>query len=71
MTTLDYVFHIDGDEIHAVVLRQSSKLRWNAFLWGGGLRLSNSFARHEGAEKWLDKLLSHYFPRIARPLPSH
>ncbi len=71
MIALDHVFQIDGDEIHAVVLRQSSKLRWNAFVWGGGLRLSNSFARREGAEKWIEKLLSHHFPRPGHPLSSH
>ncbi len=71
MIALDHTFHIGDDEIHAVVLRQSSKLRWNAFLWGGGLRLANSFARREGAEKWLEKLLGHHFPRLDHPLSSH
>ena len=38
---------------------------------GGGLRLANSFARREGAEKWLEKLLGHHFPRLDHPLSSH
>ena len=71
MTALDHTFRLDGDEIHAVVLRQSSKTRWNAYLWGGGLQLCNTFARREGAEKWLQKLLRHYFPRLDRPLPTN
>ena len=66
MTALDQTFHLDGDEIHAVVLRQPSKHRWNAYLWGAGLQLANSFARREAAEKWLRKQLRHYFPHLQR-----
>jgi hypothetical protein len=46
------------------LLRQSSKLRWNAFLWGAELRFANSFARRENAEKWLAELLNRYFPTV-------
>lgn len=68
MTTLNRTFRLDGDEIHAVVLRQSSKRLWNAFLWGGGLRLANTFARREAAEKWLRTLLLRHFPGVQREI---
>ena len=66
VTTLNYTFEIGDDRVHAVVLEQRSKHRWHAFLWGGGLRFANSFARRQGAEQWLDKVLSRYFPSLAR-----
>jgi hypothetical protein len=47
-----------------VLLRQSSKFRWNAFLWGADLHFANSFARRENAEKWLADLLRRYFPSV-------
>ena len=37
--------------IHAVVLRQYPKFRWNAFLWGEGLSFAHTFARRAGAER--------------------
>jgi hypothetical protein len=53
-----------------VVLRQASKLRWNAFLWGAGLQFANSFARRESAEEWLHRLLHHYFPTLSGDIPA-
>jgi hypothetical protein len=53
-----------------VVLRQASKFRWNAFLWGAGLQFANSFARRENAEEWLHRLLHHYFPTLLDDIPA-
>lgn len=64
MTVLEKTFRAGRETIHAVLLRQSSKLRWNAFLWGADLRFANSFARRENAEKWLAELLRRYFPAV-------
>lgn len=64
MTVLERTFREGTETIHAVLLRQSSKLRWNAFFWGAGLRFANSFARRENAEKWLAEMLHRYFPGI-------
>lgn len=64
MAALEQTFRAGCETIHAVLLRQTSKLRWNAFLWGAGLRFSNSFARRENAEKWLSELLRRYFPSV-------
>lgn len=61
---MEQTFRAGRETIHAVLLRQSSKLRWNAFLWGAGLRFANSFARRENAEKWLADLLRRYFPSV-------
>jgi hypothetical protein len=61
---LEQTFRAGRETIHAVLLRQSSKLRWNAFLWGAQLRFANSFARRENAEKWLAGLLHRYFPAV-------
>ncbi len=63
---MEQTFRAGRETIHAVVLRQSSKLRWNAFLWGEELRFANSFARRESAEKWLTDLLRRYFPAVDR-----
>jgi hypothetical protein len=62
---LEQTFRAGRETIHAVLLRQSSKLRWNAFLWGAELSFANSFARRENAEKWLADLLRRYFPATA------
>ena len=70
MTTLNRTFEVGGDRIHAVVLEQRSKHRWHAFLWGGGLRFANTFARRQGAEQWLNKVLSRYFPSFAPEIAS-
>lgn len=59
---MERTFQEGKDTIHAVLLRQSSKLRWNAFFWGAGLRFANSFARRENAERWLGEMLRRYFP---------
>jgi hypothetical protein len=64
VAVLEQTFRAGRETIHAVLLRQSSKLRWNAFLWGAGLRFANSFARRENAEKWLTDLLRRYFPSV-------
>jgi hypothetical protein len=61
---VEQTFRAGCETIHAVLLRQSSKLRWNAFLWGAELRFANSFARRENAEKWLADLLRRYFPSV-------
>ena len=52
-----------------MVLQQRSKHRWHAFLWGGGLRFANTFAREQGAEQWLAKVLSRYFPSLTPEIP--
>lgn len=64
MAVVEQTFRAGCETIHAVLLRQSSKLRWNAFLWGAELRFANSFARRESAEKWLADLLRRYFPAV-------
>jgi hypothetical protein len=61
---VEQTFRAGRETIHAVLLRQSSKLRWNAFLWGSELRFANSFARRENAEKWLADQLRRYFPAV-------
>jgi hypothetical protein len=61
---LEQTFRAGCETIHAVLLKQSSKLRWNAFLWGAELQFANSFARRENAEKWLADLLRRYFPSV-------
>jgi hypothetical protein len=66
---LEQTFRAGCETIHAVLLRQSSKLRWNAFLWGEELQFANSFARRENAEKWLADLLRRYFPSVDSGLP--
>ena len=70
MKALEQTFRVGGGTIHAVLLQQSSKLRWNAFLWGGGLQAANSFARREAAEKWLAGFLQRYFPTLRFEFPS-
>jgi hypothetical protein len=65
---LERTFREGKETIHAVLLRQSSKLRWNAFFWGAGLRFANSFARRENAERWLAEMLRRYFPGIEAEL---
>ena len=67
---LQWTFEQGGETIHAVVLRQATKLRWNAFLWGAGLQFANSFARRENAEEWLQRLLHHYFPTVEISIPA-
>jgi len=64
MAVSKQTFRAGRETIHAVLLRQSSKLRWNAFLWGADLRFANSFARRENAEKWLADLVRRYFPSV-------
>jgi hypothetical protein len=64
LAILEQTFRAGCETIHAVLLRQSSKLRWNAFLWGAELHFANSFARRENAEKWLADLLRRYFPTV-------
>jgi hypothetical protein len=68
VTVLERTFREGKETIHAVLLRQSSKLRWNAFFWGAGLRFANSFARRENAEKWLAEMLRRYFPGVETEL---
>lgn len=68
MTVLERTFREGKETIHAVLLRQSSKLRWNAFFWGAGLRFANSFARRENAERWLAEMLRRYFPGVEAEL---
>ena len=51
--------------MHAVLLRQPSRSRWNAFFWGGGFSQANTFARREGAERWLRRLVERHLPTIA------
>jgi hypothetical protein len=70
MAAFEQTFHLNGEEIHAVVLRQPSRFRWNAFLWGSGVKFSNSFARREGAEKWLKALLLRRFPTLSPEITS-
>jgi len=70
MKALEQTFRVGGETIHAVLLRQTSKLRWNAFLWGAGLQAANSFARREAAEKWLAGFLERYFPTLRFEFPS-
>jgi hypothetical protein len=67
---LQWTFEQGGETIHAVVLRQTTKLRWNAFLWGAGLQFANSFARRENAEEWLQRLRHHYFPTVEISIPA-
>ena len=69
VTTLEHTFRIGDQRIHAVVLQQRSKHRWHAFLWGGGLRFANTFACKQGAEQWLTKVLSRYFPSLTPKIP--
>jgi hypothetical protein len=70
VTVLERTFREGKETIHAVLLRQSSKLRWNAFFWGAGLRFANSFARRENAERWLAEMLRRYFPGVDADLCS-
>jgi hypothetical protein len=70
MAVLEQTFRAGCETIHAVLLRQTSRLRWNAFLWGPGLTFANSFARRESAEKWLADLMRRYFPSIELGLTS-
>ena len=57
-------FSIGKRTIHAVVLRQHSKFRWNSFLWGAGLSFAHTFARRAAAERWLIRLLRKRFPAL-------
>ena len=57
-------FALGERTIHAVVLRQHSKFRWNAFLWGAGLSFAHTFARRAAAERWLVRLLRMRFPEF-------
>jgi hypothetical protein len=64
MEIKEQVFQIGGQTIRAVLLRRSSRYRWNAFLWGPSLWFGNSFARKQAAERWLRELLRRYFPTL-------
>jgi len=57
-------FSLGERTIHAVVLRQHSKFRWNAFLWGESLSFAHTFARRAAAERWLIRLLRKRFPAL-------
>lgn len=71
MTVLNETFQAGEQTIHAVLLRQGSKLRWNAYLWGAGLSFANSFARRENAEKWLARLIRQHFPSLGGQFSSY
>ncbi len=57
-------FSLGERTIHAVILRQHPKFRWNAFLWGAGLSFAHTFARRAAAERWLIRLLGRRFPTL-------
>ena len=62
-------FEQGGETVHAVILRHASGIRWNAFLWGADLKFSNSFARCQRAEKWLQACSSVTFQRCKQVIP--
>ena len=65
MAAVDRTFRTGNRVIHAVLLRQPSRSRWNAFFWGGGFSIANTFARREGAERWLRRLVERHLPTLA------
>ncbi len=65
MAAQNRTFRIGNRVMHAVLLRQPSRSRWNALFWGGGLSLANTFARREAAERWLGRLVEHHLPTLA------
>ncbi len=64
MAAQDRTFRIGNRTMHAVLLRQPSRSRWNAFFWGGGFSQANTFARREGAERWLRRLVERHLPTL-------
>jgi len=62
MASFELSFRAGEETIRAVILRQVSKSRWNAFFWGGGLRFAHTFARRAAAELWIGQLIRKYFP---------
>lgn len=63
---LERTLSAGGETVHAVLLKQASRGRWNAFLWSSRLRFANTFARRESALRWLEGQLRRRFGVSAR-----